>query len=361
MNATEFGWPGVLGSLVAGDDLSSDAARWAMTQIMSGDATDAQVAAFAVALRAKGESAAEMVGLSDAMLAAAHRISVPGPAVDIVGTGGDRSHSVNISTMAALVVAGTGARVVKHGNRAASSSCGAADVLEELGVMLSLTPDQVAQCGVEAGITFCFAQVFHPAMRHAAGPRREIGVPTCFNFLGPLTNPAQPAAQAVGCADAKMAPVMAQVFADRSVSALVFRGDDGLDELTVSTTSSLWRVLDGQVRQLTVDPEQLGISLSPLSELRGGDRSLNAQVVRDVMGGVERGPIRDAVVLNAAAALVALDSATTSAAQPTSGSGSDEDFSAALRHGMERAASSIDEGGAMASLERWIAVTHRLA
>jgi anthranilate phosphoribosyltransferase len=361
MNAAEFGWPAVLGSLVSGDDLSSAAAQWAMTQIMSGDATDAQVAGFALTLRAKGESAAEMVGLSDAMLAAAHRISVPDPAVDIVGTGGDRSHSVNISTMAALVVAGTGARVVKHGNRAASSSCGAADVLEELGVVLTLTPDQVAQCATEAGITFCFAQVFHPAMRHAARPRREIGVPTCFNFLGPLTNPAQPAAQAVGCADAQMAPVMAQVFADRGVSALVFRGDDGLDELTVSTTSSLWRVVGGQVRMLTVDPEQLGLKLSPISELRGGDRSLNAQVVRDVMSGANRGAIRDAVVLNAAAALAALDDTATSAVPATGAGAADEDFSARLRNGMERAAEAIDGGGALAALERWIAVTHRLS
>jgi anthranilate phosphoribosyltransferase len=198
-------------------------------------------------------------------------------------------------------------------------------------------------------------------MRHAAGPRREIGVPTCFNFLGPLTNPAQPGAQAVGCADVRMAPVMAQVFANRGVSALVFRGDDGLDELTVSTTSSLWRVVGGQVQMLTVDPEKLGLSLSPLSELRGGDRSLNAQVVRNVMSGAERGAIRDAVVLNAAAALVALDDTASSAAPATDTGAADEDFSARLRSGMERAAEAIDSGGPMASLERWIAVTHRLA
>ncbi len=172
-----------------------------MGQVMSGDASSAQIAAFAVALRSKGETAAEMSGLAEAMLAAAHRIEVPGPAVDVVGTGGDRSQSVNISTMAALVVAGTGAQVVKHGNRAASSACGTADVLEELGVVLTLKPEQVAAVGAQVGITFCFAQVFHPAMRHAAAPRREIGVPTSFNFLGPLTNPAQPVAQAIGCAD----------------------------------------------------------------------------------------------------------------------------------------------------------------
>ena len=244
---------------------------------------------------------------------AARRIEVTGPTVDIVGTGGDRSHSVNISTMAALVVAGTGATVVKHGNRAASSSCGAADVLEELGVDLALAPAQVAEVARTAGITFCFAQVFHPAMRHAAAVRREMGVPTPFNFLGPLTNPAQPTAQAIGCADLRMAPVMAQVFAERGASALVFRGDDGLDELTVSTTSSVWEVRGGQVRLTTLDPRTLGIEPAPLSELRGGDRQQNAAVVRDVMAGRERGPIRDAVTLNAAAALVALERANEAA------------------------------------------------
>jgi len=347
-SVSESSWPAVLGSLLQREDLTTDAAQWAMGQVMAGDATDAQIAAFAVALRAKGESAAEMTGLASAMLAAAHRIQVPGPAVDVVGTGGDRSHSVNISTMAALVVAGAGVRVVKHGNRAASSSCGAADVLEELGVVLTLTPEQVAQTAVEAGITFCFAQVFHPAMRHAAGPRREIGVPTPFNFLGPLTNPAQPAAQAVGCADLRMAPVMAQVLADRGVSALVFRGDDGLDELTVATTSSVWRVIGGTVTALRLDPIGLGIEPAPLSALRGGDRTHNAGVVREVMAGSERGAIRDAVILNAAAALVALDAEQT-------------DLVPALRSGIERARDAVDSGAAADALDRWIAVTRQLA
>ncbi len=319
-----------------------------MGQIMAGDATPAQIAAFAVALRAKGETAAEMSGLAQGMLTAAHRIEVPGPAVDIVGTGGDRSHSVNISTMAAVVVAGTGARVVKHGNRAASSDCGTADVLEELGVVLTLTPEQVASVGADVGITFCFAQVFHPAMRHAAAPRREIGVPTSFNFLGPLTNPAQPAAQAIGCADAAMAPVMAQVFADRGSSALVFRGDDGLDELTVSTTSSVWRVSDGQVTSSTLDPTRLGIATAALDTLRGGDRAHNAGVVRAVMSGQERGPIRDAVLLNASAALAALGAVTGADA------GGLED---AIASGIERAASAIDSGAATDLLNRWVAAT----
>jgi anthranilate phosphoribosyltransferase len=348
VGSSDLSWPEVLGTLLRRQDLESAAARWAMEEIMAGNATDAQIAAFAVALRAKGESSAEMSGLAVAMLAAAHRIEVPGPAVDVVGTGGDQSHSVNISTMAALVVAGAGVPVVKHGNRAASSSCGAADVLEELGVALSLSPQQVAQTAVEAGITFCFAQVFHPAMRYAAGPRREIGVATPFNFLGPLTNPAQPAAQAVGCADLRMAPVMAQVFADRGVSALVFRGDDGLDELTVTTTSSVWRVVGGDVEAVRLDPAELGIQLAPLSALRGGERANNARVVREVLAGSERGAIRDAVVLNAAAALVALDE------EPT-------ELVPALRSGMERASEAIDSGAAANALERWVAVTSDLA
>lgn len=343
-------WPEVLGPLLRREDLSSDAARWAMEQVMSGDATDAQVAAFAVALRSKGESPDEMTGLAEAMLSAAHRISVPGPAVDVVGTGGDRSHSVNISTMAALVVAGTGAPVVKHGNRAASSSCGAADVLEELGVELTLTPDQVAKCAVDAGITFCFAQVFHPAMRYAAAPRREIGVPTTFNFLGPLTNPAQPVAQAVGCADGAMAPVMAKVFADRGVSAVVFRGDDGLDELTVSTTSSVWHVVDGEVTSACIDPADLGISRAPIAALRGGDRAYNAQVVRQVLSGAEQGPIRDAVVLNAAAALVALDQLPLV----------QTDLTEQLGDAMVRAVGAIDDGRALSALERWVTVSQDL-
>jgi anthranilate phosphoribosyltransferase len=345
-------WPAVLGALLRHEDLDAPAARWAMAQVMAGDATPAQVAAFAVALRSKGETAAEMSGLAEAMLSAAHRIDVPGPAVDIVGTGGDRSHSVNISTMAALVVAGTGARVVKHGNRAASSACGTADVLEELGVVLTLAPEQVQQVAVEAGITFCFAQVFHPAMRHAAAPRREIGVPTSFNFLGPLTNPAQPTAQAIGCADLRMAPVMAQVFAERGASALVFRGDDGLDELTVSTTSSVWRVVDGSVEAGTVDPSRWGIATAPLEALRGGDRVHNAAVVRALLAGEERGPIRDAVLLNAAGALTSLADAAGA------GASSLED---AIDDGLRRAAASIDDGAAAGVLDRWVAATSALA
>ncbi|MFZ0324539.1 MAG: anthranilate phosphoribosyltransferase [Actinomycetes bacterium] len=340
-------WPDILTALLAGSSLDSDQTAWAMDQVMTGDATSAQVAGFVIALRAKGETPEEMSGLVTAMLRHAHRIEVPGPVVDVVGTGGDRAHTVNISTMAALVVAGSGARVVKHGNRAASSACGAADVLEELGLVLTLTPQQVAQVAVDAGITFCFAQAFHPAMRHAAGPRRELGVPTAFNFLGPLTNPAQPQAQAVGCADPRMAPVMASVFADRGVSALVVRGDDGLDEITVTTTSTVYDVRDGSVECVTFDPRELGVERAAPQTLRGGDRAFNAATVRALVEGREQGPIRDAVLLNAAAALAAL---------APSG-----DLTARLAAGHEAATASIDTGAAAETLARWVATTRALA
>jgi len=338
-------WPNLLAALLRGEPLSSEDTAWAMDEVMGGEATPVQIAGFLVALRAKGETAPEMEGLVRAMLAHAHRIDVPGPTVDVVGTGGDRAHTVNISTMAALVVAGTGARVVKHGNRAASSTCGAADVLEELGVNLALTPAQVADVAVEAGITFCFAQVFHPAFRHAALTRSQLGVATAFNFLGPLTNPAQPGAQAIGCADARMAAVMAQVFANRAVSALVVRGDDGLDELTVSTTSSVWRVSGGAVTTGSVDPTRLGIGLSPTQALRGGDATFNAEAVRATLAG-QPGPIRDAVLLNAAAALAAL--------------GEDEvPLEDALAAGLSAGAAAVDSGAAAAVLQRWVEVSQR--
>jgi anthranilate phosphoribosyltransferase len=336
-------WPHLLSALLRGDELSADDTAWAMGEIMAGAATPSQIAGFVVALRAKGESADEMDGLVRAMLANAHRIEVPGPIVDVVGTGGDRAHTVNISTMAALVVAGTGARVVKHGNRAASSTCGAADVLEELGVNLTLTPAEVAATAVEVGITFCFAQVFHPAMRHAALTRRELGVATAFNFLGPLTNPAQPGAQAIGCADPRMAGVMAEVFARRGVSALVVRGDDGLDELTTSTTSQVWRVLAGSVTRATVDPGRYGIAASGPETLRGGDAAFNAAAVRTLLAG-QPGPVRDAVLLNAAAALVAL-------------AADDAPLDDALAVGLIAAAESVDSGAAAAVLDRWVTAT----
>ncbi|WP_129839382.1 anthranilate phosphoribosyltransferase [Streptomyces sp. RFCAC02] len=344
-HAAAHAWPDVLSTLLAGRDLPASATAWAMDRIMSGEATDAQIAGFAVALRAKGETVEEMTGLVNAMYGHANLIEVPGPAVDIVGTGGDRARTVNISTMASIVVAGTGARVVKHGNRAASSASGASDVLEQLGIALDLTPARVAEVALEAGITYCPAVTFHPALRHAAVARGELGVGTTFNFLGPLTNPARVTAQATGVADARMAPIMAGVLAARGSSALVFRGDDGLDELTVTATSTVWVVRDGAVRQETFDPREIGVALAPVEALRGADPAHNAEVARRVLGG-ESGPVRDAVLLNAAAALTALAPREVPLAEQ-------------LADGMARAADSIDSGAAKSALERWVAATAR--
>src|ERR671936_2571689 len=233
----EFAWPAVLGPLLQRDDLGEQLAAAGMSTILAGEATSAQIAAFATGLRIKGETATEMTGLVRAMLAAAAPLPVPGPLLDTCGTGGDRAGTFNVSTLAALVAAGAGQRVAKHGNRAASGRCGSADLLEALGVAIALPPEGVAATLEEVGIGFCFAPVFHPAMRHTAVPRRELGVPTVFNFLGPLTNPARARRQTVGVSDARMAPVMAGVLAARGPAALVFRGDDGLDELTTATTS----------------------------------------------------------------------------------------------------------------------------
>jgi anthranilate phosphoribosyltransferase len=339
-------WPNLLSALLRGDELSSADTAWAMGEIMSGSATPAQVAGFAMALRAKGETPAEIAGLVEAMLAHAVRVELPeqlrADAIDVVGTGGDRAHTVNISTMAAVVVAGTGVPVVKHGNRAASSSCGAADLLEHLGVPLDLGPAGVARCVVEAGIGFCFAARYHPGYRHTAAPRRELGVPTAFNFLGPLTNPAQPRNAAVGCFDSRMAPVMAEVFARRGDSVLLVRGEDGLDEFSTVAPTRVWVVEQGSVTETVVDAAELGLDRAKTEDLRGADVAFNADVARRVFAG-EHGPVRDAVLLNAAAAL-------------TARTGTGGDLIGALHAGLERATASIDSGATPRVLEHWIGV-----
>ncbi|WP_182111336.1 MULTISPECIES: anthranilate phosphoribosyltransferase [unclassified Actinotalea] len=341
-------WPGLLTRLIAGQDLSVPEAAWAMDQVMSGDAEPVQLAGFLVALRAKGETVAELTALTEVMLEHARRISVPGRAVDIVGTGGDLMHTVNISTMASLVVAGTGVRVVKHGNRAASSSTGGADVLEALGVRLDQSPERVAELVDEVGITFCFAMVFHPSMRHAAPARRGLAVPTIFNFLGPLTNPAQPPAAAIGVPDARMAGLMAGVLAARGTSALVFRGFEGMDELAATGPADVWWVRDGLVERTTIDPAaDLGLDAIQAADLRGGDAAANADVARRVLAG-DPGPVRQTVLLNAAAALVADGT--------LAGTGSGtlvERLAAGLRHATE----SVDGGHALRVLDRWVAAS----
>ncbi len=340
-------WPAVLSALLRGESLSSADTAWVMGEVMAGDASPAQVAGFAVALRAKGETAAEVAGLVEVMLAEAAPVTVVGRVVDTCGTGGDRSNTVNLSTMAALVVAGAGVPVVKHGNRAASSACGSADLLEALGIVVDLPPAEVAPCLEQAGIAFCFAPVFHPGMRHAAVPRRDLGVPTVFNVLGPLTNPARPGAQAVGVADVRLAPVMAGVLAARGADALVFRGDDGLDELTTTGPSTVWVVAEGAVRKESFDPASIGVPRADLEALRGGDAAHNAGVARALLAGEGSGPVRDAVLLNAAAALAAF-------------AGGDDPLVDRLGAGWAKAAAALDSGAAGALLGRWVSASAAL-
>ncbi len=333
-------WPDVLTALVTRTDLTTEQAAWAMGQVLAGEATPAQVAGFAVGLRTKGETLAEIDGMLSAMYEHAAPLAIEGRVLDIVGTGGDRSNSVNISTMSAIVAAGAGAPVVKHGNRSASSQAGSADVLEVLGVRLDLDPTQVAEVFARAGITFAFAPVFHGAMRHTGQARRELGIGTVFNFLGPLANPARPAAQAIGCADARMAPLMAGVFVERGVDAWVFRGDDGLDEITTTANTTVYRAHDGFLQTTVLDPTELGIPLATDADLKGGDAQHNADVVRRLLAG-EAGPVRDAVVLNAGAALAIHD---------TEGG----EILAKIKAGMVRAEAAIDSGAAAEKLQAWV-------
>ncbi|OBI22737.1 anthranilate phosphoribosyltransferase [Mycobacterium sp. E2327] len=338
-------WSQVLGRLTGGQDLARGQAGWAMDQVMSGDASPAQIAAFAVAMTMKVPTAAEVSELADVMLSHARSLpatGIPDDAVDIVGTGGDGVNTVNLSTMASIVVAAAGVPVVKHGNRAASSLSGGADTLEALGVRIDAEPDEVARSVAEVGIGFCFAPLFHPSYRHTSVVRREIGVPTVFNLLGPLTNPARPRAGLIGCAFADLAEVMAGVFASRRSSVLVVHGDDGLDELTTTTTSTIWRVQAGTVDRLTFDPAGFGFDRAELHELVGGDAQANAAEARAVLGGA-KGPVRDAVVLNAAGAIVA-----------HAGLSSRAEWLPAWEDGLGRACTAIDSGAAEQLLARWV-------
>jgi len=348
-------WPDVLGRLTTSQSLAPGQTAWAMDQVMTGAATPAQIAAFAVAMKMKRPTSAEVSELAEIMLKHARRVptDLPGAmigndTVDVVGTGGDGSNTVNLSTMAAIVVAAAGVPVIKHGNRAASSLSGGADTLEALGVRIDLGPDDVARSVAEVGIGFAFAPQFHPSYKHAGVVRREIGVPTVFNLLGPLTNPAAPRAGLIGCAWADLAEVMAGVFASRRSSVLVVHGDDGLDELTTTTTSTIWRVQAGTVERLTFDPAAFGFRRAVLAELVGGDAEANAASVRSVLGGAT-GAVRDAVVLNAAGAMVA-----------HAGLASDAKWVPAWEAGLARAAEAIDSGAAEKLLARWVGFTQKL-
>ena len=339
------GWPGVLGRLAAGSDLSRQEAAAALREILDGAATASQVAAFVFGLRCKGETVDELTGMLEAMLEVAERVPVPprlaGRLVDTCGTGGDRAGTINISTIAALVVAGAGAPVCKHGGRAASSRTGSADVLEALGVEITLPPLGVARCIESAGIGFCFAPRYHPAMRHVIPTRRELGVPTAFNLLGPLANPGRTPFQLVGVGDGRAADRLARVLGHAgAVRAWVVHGEDGLDELSTTAPSRVveWSGESGELRTFSVDPQELGLRRARPEELRGGDAAHNAQVVRDVLAGTT-GAQRDVVLLNAAAALVVNGTAGT------------------LEDGLEQAAQSVDSGRAAACLERLVATS----
>ena len=342
-------WPALLSALIRGDSLTADESEWAMNEIMEGVATPSQIAGFAVALRIKGTSVAEMTGLARSMLTHATPISLPGQLTDLVGTGGDGARTVNVSTMGTIVAAAAGARMIKHGNRAASSACGAADVLEALGVAIDLPPAATAELAAEVGVAFLFAPLYHPALRYAGPTRSELGVPTVFNFLGPVANPAWPTAQAVGVFDPRMGEIIAGVLAGRGCAALVFRGHDGLDELTTTGPSTLWVVHNGEVAQTEFSPSSLGLPEASVADLRGGDAAHNAAVARAVLAG-EQGPVRDIVLLNAAAALAA-----------TAGVAGPDAVVPALADGYARAEEAVDSGAASALLDRWIEVSRRLA
>ena len=351
-------WPELTAALLRRDDLTEQQASWAMDQVMSGDSTAVQLAGFLVALRGKGETSNEIGGLVGAMLDHSAPVALPadlGPVVDTCGTGGDRSNTVNISTMSAVVVAAAGAPVVKHGNRAASSAAGSADVLEALGVVVDLPPESIGPCVEQAGIAFCFAPVFHQGMRHAAVARRELGLPTVFNILGPLANPARPSAQLVGCADIRLAPLMAAVLSARGTKALVVRGEDGLDELSTAAPTRVWDATGIGVQESVIDPAECGIAAPAPGALGGQDAAFNAAVARSVISGERSStldPVRDAVLLGAAGALIAYDAACGMSVVGT--------VTERLIAVLPRAVDAIDSGAAGRTLDRWISVSQAL-
>jgi len=348
-----FTWPSLLTTLLERTDLSVAESTWAMRRVMAGEATPSQLAGFLIALRAKGETVDEIVGFRDAILEAALPVPVDSAVLDIVGTGGDRYGTVNISSMAAIVAAAAGVPVVKHGNKAASSSSGSSDVLRALGVDLTLSPDAVAETLARCGITFVFAAAFLPGFRHAGPTRAELGVPTVFNFLGPLCNPARAEANAVGVANLDQVPLITGVFRTRGATALVFRGDDGLDELTTTGHSRIWEISLGDIHEHDLDPRDLGIRQARIDDLIGGDPAHNAAIVRRVLDG-EKGPVRDIVLLNAAAGIVSyrLFRDTAQSQRP---------ILARLAEAMNDAQAAIDSGGAAAKLDQWVEATQQLA
>lgn len=348
-------WPSILGKLIAKQDLDRAEANWAMSQIMAGDSSEAEIAAFMLALRSKGETVAELAGLVDVMLKHAVLLDTGSDAVDIVGTGGDMVGTVNVSSMASILASAAGVPVMKHGSRSASGKTGSSEMLEVLGIKLDLSPQRVAEVFREVGITFFFAPVFHPAMRHVAPIRKQLGIPTTFNFLGPLANPAQPLATSLGVANAQIAPLMAQELSQRGRYGLVSRGDDGLDEITTSTTSTLWLVSPDGVDQVTLNPADFGIKLAPKEALIGGDAQYNAQVTRDLFAGKTSGnlgSVRDIVILNAAGGVVAYKAAKSPELAKSP-------FKARLESAIESVTNALEAGKANAKLEQWVSASQQ--
>ncbi len=350
---TNLSWPTILTSLLAGEDLRRDEASWAMAQIMSGEATPAQIGAFMLALRSKGETVQELAGLVDVMLENAVLLQTGSEAVDIVGTGGDLVGTVNISSMAAILAAASGVPVLKHGSRSASGKTGSSEMLEVLGIRLDLSPQQVTGVFQKVGITFFFAPVFHPAMRHVAPIRKELAIPTTFNFLGPLANPAQPIATALGVADRKIAPLMAMELAQRGRTALVFRSEDGLDELSTTAEAKIWQVSDGSVTEQVLDPRELGLNRVSQKALLGGDAKHNAEVAAKLFAGQDfenAGAIREVVLLNAAAGIVAFQLAKSPQL-------AQESIESRFATALEKAEKALTSGEAARKLSSWSQAT----
>jgi anthranilate phosphoribosyltransferase len=340
-------WIESIARLKGGIDLEPDEISSVMQTILEGRAEVSSIKEFLLALKSKGESAEEVSALVAEMFRHSSPISITDRSVDTVGTGGDGAHTINISTTAAIIAASAGARVVKHGNRAASSKSGSGDLLEALGVAITLDGPKVAQCVTELGIGFCFAPIFHPAMRYAAPARKELGMPTVFNILGPLANPAKPQAAAIGVADERMHRVMAQVLATRGVDGFVFRGDDGLDEITLSTTTSVLTIGSGKIQSDRIDPQDFGIARAPISDLVGGDATENARITTAIFNG-ETGAPRDAVLLNAAAAIAAFDGE------------SDVGIHERMSKSLAKASSALDSGATRQLLKEWVAFSQSL-
>ena len=330
-----------IAAVVSGQSLTMEEASSVMREIMEGEATPAQLGAFLTALALKGETTQEIAGMARVMREMALRVEVDGELVDTVGTGGDGKNTFNISTATAFVAAGAGLKVAKHGNRAASGSCGSADVLEALGVQIELSPVAVAQCINEVGVGFMFAPAFHPAMRHAGPVRREIGIRTVFNILGPLTNPAGAQTQLLGVAFPELGGIMAEVLGLLgSHHAMIVHGAGGLDEISLSGDTSVWEVRRGQVEEWTIRVEDTGLPETPIEAIRGGSKEENAATMRRLFQG-EQGPVRDMVLLNSAGVLMVGDKAET------------------IRQGVEMSAGIIDSGAAIAKLDLMIEVTQR--